>query len=60
MTELEKLLVNERQLIRLYLNQLKQNEITQSNFVVIVERMLDNTASFELYCTFFCSSLYTL
>ena len=49
MTELEKLLINERQLIRLYLNQLKQNEITQNNFVVIVERMLDNTASFELY-----------
>lgn len=49
MTELEKLLINERQLIRLYLNQLKQNEITQSNFVVIVERMLDNTTSFEIY-----------
>ena len=49
MTELEKLLVNERQLIRLYLNQLKQNEITQNDFIVKVERMLDNTASFELY-----------
>ena len=49
MTELEKLLINERQLIRLYLNQLKQNEITQNNFVVIVERMLDNTTSYEIY-----------
>ena len=49
MTELETLLINERQLIKLYLNQLKQNEITQSNFVVMVERMLDNTASFEIY-----------
>ena len=49
MTELETLLINERQLIRLYLNQLKQNEITQSNFAVIVERMLDNTAAFEIY-----------
>ena len=49
MTELETLLINERQLIRLYLNQLKQNEITQSNFVVKVERMLDNTTSFEIY-----------
>ena len=49
MTELEKLLVNERQLIKLYLNQLKQNEITQDRFVVIVERMFDNTTSFEIY-----------
>ena len=49
MTELETLLINERQLIRLYLNQLKQNEISQNNFVVIVERMLDNTTSFEIY-----------
>lgn len=49
MTELEDLLINERQLIRLYLNQLKQNEITQNNFVIIVERMLDNTTFFEIY-----------
>lgn len=49
MTELENLLINERQLIRLYLNQLKQNEITQSSFTVKVERMLDNTTSFEIY-----------
>ena len=49
MTELETLLINERQLIKLYLNQLKQNKITQDRFVVIVERMLDNTTSFEIY-----------
>ena len=49
MTELEKLLVNERQLIKLYLNQLKQREISQDSFVVKVERMLDNTTSFEIY-----------
>lgn len=49
MTELEKLLVNERQLIKLYLNQLKQREITQDIFTAKVERMLDNTTSFEIY-----------
>ena len=49
MTELEKLLVNERQLIRLYLNQLKQREISQDDFTAKVERMLDNTTSFEIY-----------
>ena len=49
MTELEKLLVNERQLIKLYLNQLKQREITQDDFTAKVERMLDNTTSFEIY-----------
>ena len=49
MTELENLLINERQLIRLYLNQLKQREITQKDFTDKVERMLDNTTSFEIY-----------
>ena len=49
MTELENLLINERQLIRLYLNQLKQREITQDDFTAKVERMLDNTTSFEIY-----------
>lgn len=49
MTELEKLLINERQLIRHYLNQLKQKEITQDWFVLRVDRMLDNTTSFEIY-----------
>lgn len=49
MTELETLLINERQLIKLYLNQLKQNEITQDYFVSTIERMLDNTISFEIY-----------
>ena len=49
MTELETLLINERQLIKLYLNQLKQGEISQDNFTAKVERMLDNTTSFEIY-----------
>ena len=49
MTELETLLINERQLIKLYLNQLKQREITQDRFISTVERMLDNTTSFEIY-----------
>ena len=49
MTELETLLINARQLIKLYLNQLKRREISQDRFVVIVERMLDNTTSFEIY-----------
>ena len=49
MTELENLLLNERQLIRLYLNQLKQREITQNDFTVKLELMLDNTTSFEIY-----------
>ena len=49
MTELETLLINERQLIKLYLNQLKQREITQKDFTDKVERMLDNTTSFEIY-----------
>ena len=49
MTELETLLINERQLIKLYLNQLKQREISQDTFTAKVERMLDNTTSFEIY-----------
>ena len=49
MTELETLLINERQLIKLYLKQLKQGEISQDNFTAKVERMLDNTTSFEIY-----------
>lgn len=49
MTELEEILVTERELVKFYINQLKQNEITKDDFISTVELMLKNTASFGVY-----------
>ena len=49
MTDLERLLVNERELVKDFVTQLKQGEISQDYFITRVELMLNNTTSFEIY-----------
>ena len=49
MTKLEELLVTERELVKFYIDQLKQNEITKDDFISSVELMLKNTTSFKAY-----------
>lgn len=49
MTDLEKLLINERELVKGFITQLKQGEISQDYFITRVELMLNNTTSFEIY-----------
>lgn len=49
MTDLEKLLINERELVKGFITQLKQGEISQDYFITRVELMLNNTTAFEIY-----------
>ena len=49
MTDLERLLVNERKLVKDFVTQLKQGKISQDYFITRVELMLDNTTSFKIY-----------